>query len=143
MNLAALLRVFTRDLYEFDLYDLFLERISRTNRGIPVHSIFCKSSRCPKLDGYAISRHFDLFWGTVIKNRFSVCREFSKLNRSWNFHFFQPIFYKLQVFIQYACVWYVLGCGARGEVKVSLAPLYYPDTLVNPDTCLGNNFQTL
>ena len=36
MNLAALLRVFTRDLYEFDLYDLFLERISRTNRGIPV-----------------------------------------------------------------------------------------------------------
>ena len=37
MNLAALLRVFTRDLYEFDLYDLFLERISRTNRGIPVH----------------------------------------------------------------------------------------------------------
>ena len=38
MNLAALLRVFTRDLYEFDLYDLFLERISRTNRGIPVFS---------------------------------------------------------------------------------------------------------
>ena len=24
----------------------------------------------------------------------------------------------------------------RGE-KLSLAPLYYPDTLVNPDTCLG------
>ena len=39
MNLAALLRVFTRDLYEFDLYDLFLERISRTNRGIPVQNI--------------------------------------------------------------------------------------------------------
>ena len=36
MNLAALLSVFTRDLYEFDLYDFFLERISRTNRGIPV-----------------------------------------------------------------------------------------------------------
>ena len=32
----------------------------------------------------------------------------------------------------------VLGCGVRGEEKVSLAPLYYPDTLVNPDTCLGN-----
>ena len=36
-----------------------------------------------------------------------------------------------------ACV-----CGvcvrSRGE-KVSLAPLYYPDTLVNPDTCLGSN----
>ena len=35
-----------------------------------------------------------------------------------------------------ACV-----CGvcvrSRGE-KVSLAPLYYPDTLVNPDTCLGS-----
>ena len=40
MNLAALLRVFTRDLYEFDLYDLFLERISRTNRGIPVVKMF-------------------------------------------------------------------------------------------------------
>ena len=64
-----------------------------------IHSIFCKSSRCPKLDGYAISRHFDLFWGTVIKNRFSVCREFSKLNRSWNFHFFQPIFYNYRIWI--------------------------------------------
>ena len=41
MNLAALLRVFTRDLYEFDLYDLFLERISRTNRGIPVLQSYC------------------------------------------------------------------------------------------------------
>ena len=33
----------------------------------------------------------------------------------------------------------VLGCVldlSRGE-KVLLAPLYYPDTLVNPDTCLG------
>ena len=26
--------------------------------------------------------------------------------------------------------------GFMGE-KVSLAPLYYPDTFVNPDTCLG------
>ena len=34
------------------------------------------------------------------------------------------------------CCVCVLGCGGRGEVKVSLAPLYYPDTLVNPDTCL-------
>ena len=36
------------------------------------------------------------------------------------------------------CVWCVWGCGrgVRGE-KVSLAPLYNPDTLVNPDTCLG------
>ena len=40
--------------------------------------------------------------------------------------------------------WVCLGacvCGvcvrSRGE-KVSLAPLYYPDTLVNPDTCLGS-----
>ena len=45
--------------------------------------------------------------------------------------------------------WVCLGacvCGgcvrSRGE-KVSLAPLYYPDTLVNPDTCLGRNFQSL
>ena len=44
MNLAALLRVFTRDLYEFDLYDLFLERISRTNRGIPVSAIISEKS---------------------------------------------------------------------------------------------------
>ena len=29
---------------------------------------------------------------------------------------------------------YIIPCG--GE-KVSIAPLYYPDTLVNPDTCLG------
>ena len=54
------------------------------------------------------------------------------------------------------CVWGVCGvcvervqgvcraCAARAwgvcvgqEVLVSLAPLYYPDTLVNPDTCLG------
>ena len=35
------------------------------------------------------------------------------------------------------CVGECVGCGrVRGE-KVSLAPLYYPDTLVNPDTCLG------
>ena len=35
-----------------------------------------------------------------------------------------------------AC-WCVDVCvRSRGE-KVSLAPLYYPDTLVNPDTCLG------
>ena len=33
-------------------------------------------------------------------------------------------------------VWGVSGGGLWGE-KVSLAPLYYPDTLVNPDTCLG------
>ena len=40
-----------------------------------------------------------------------------------------------------ACV-----CGvcvrSRGE-KVSLAPLYYPDTLVNPDTCLGKRHSFL
>ena len=41
--------------------------------------------------------------------------------------------------------WCVCGvcvgvCGVfRGE-KVSLAPLYYPDTLINPDTCLGAIF---
>ena len=36
-----------------------------------------------------------------------------------------------------------VGCGrVRGE-KVSLAPLYYPDTLVNPDTCLGVFYSTL
>ena len=32
----------------------------------------------------------------------------------------------------YVCVW-------RKE-RVSLAPLYYPDALVNPDTCLGVTF---
>ena len=34
-------------------------------------------------------------------------------------------------------------CGGvgGGEEKVSLAPLYYPDTLVNPDTCLGVNIK--
>ena len=41
-------------------------------------------------------------------------------------------------------VWYVCVCvgtcgGFRAE-KVSLATLYYPDTLVNPDTCLGDIF---
>ena len=36
-----------------------------------------------------------------------------------------------------ACVGHVWGvCGGQ-KVLVSLAPLYYPDTLVNPDTCLG------
>ena len=38
------------------------------------------------------------------------------------------------------CKGCVLGrvyvCGVWWS-KVSLAPLYYPDTLVNPDTCLG------
>ena len=48
MNLAALLRVFTRDLYGFDLYDLFLERISRTNRGIPVEGNLLASA-CKRL----------------------------------------------------------------------------------------------
>ena len=48
------------------------------------------------------------------------------------------------------CVWGVCGacvggclgwcCWGRGREKVSLAPLYYPDTLVNPDTCLGHSF---
>ena len=36
LNLNALLRVCYLDLYEFDLYDLFGERFSRTNRGIAV-----------------------------------------------------------------------------------------------------------
>ena len=42
------------------------------------------------------------------------------------------------------CVWHVWGVWGRAwgvcvgqKVLVSLAPLYYPDTLVNPDTCLG------
>ena len=38
MNLDALLRVFYLDLYEFDLYDLFEERITRTNRGIAIQN---------------------------------------------------------------------------------------------------------
>ena len=41
----------------------------------------------------------------------------------------------------------VWGCGGIvwglwGE-KVSLAPLYYPETLVNPDTCLGTSKKLL
>ena len=43
------------------------------------------------------------------------------------------------------CVWHVWGVWGRAwgvcvgqKVLVSLAPLYYPDTLVNPDTCLGS-----
>ena len=42
-----------------------------------------------------------------------------------------------------ACWVCVLGCGGRGEVKVSLAPLYYPDTLVNCNyncNCLYSEF---
>ena len=31
------------------------------------------------------------------------------------------------------------GVGVRRKERVSLAPLYYPDTLVNPDTCLGSS----
>ena len=36
-------------------------------------------------------------------------------------------------------VWGVLGRGG-GSVRERKyrSPLYYPDTLVNPDTCLGN-----
>ena len=34
--------------------------------------------------------------------------------------------------------WDVRGVGMGRKERVSLAPLYYPDTLVNPDTCLGN-----
>ena len=44
LNLNALLRVCYLDLYEFDLYDLFGERFSRTNRGIAVIN-FWKLSR--------------------------------------------------------------------------------------------------
>ena len=40
LNLNALLRVCYLDLYEFDLYDLFGERFSRTNRGIAVMEHF-------------------------------------------------------------------------------------------------------
>ena len=29
-----------------------------------------------------------------------------------------------------------LGCACLA-ISVGIAPLYYPDTLVNPDTCLG------
>ena len=50
----------------------------------------------------------------------------------------------------WACVcaglcWGVWGCGVWGlwREKVSLTPLYYPDTLVNPDTCLGNLLKTI
>ena len=36
------------------------------------------------------------------------------------------------------CVWGVsdVGVGAMGQ-RTYRSPLYYPDTLVNPDTCLG------
>ena len=42
-----------------------------------------------------------------------------------------------------AWVGYVLGraCGVWG--RVCGAPLYYPDTLVNLDTCLGSLFLVL
>ena len=36
-----------------------------------------------------------------------------------------------------ACVEACVGCWCCGRKSVSFAPLYYPDTLVNPDTCLG------
>ena len=36
-----------------------------------------------------------------------------------------------------ACVGRAWGVCVGQEKWVSLAPLYYPDTLVNPDTCLG------
>ena len=36
-----------------------------------------------------------------------------------------------------ACVGRVWGVCVGQKLFVSLAPLYYPDTLVNPDTCLG------
>ena len=32
-------------------------------------------------------------------------------------------------------------CWGRAREKVSLAPLYFPDTLVNPDTCLGTEIR--
>ena len=35
------------------------------------------------------------------------------------------------------CLGGVGWCWGSGGEKVSLTPLYYPDTLVNPDTCLG------
>ena len=35
--------------------------------------------------------------------------------------------------------WDVRGVGAGRKERVSLARLYYPDTMVNPDTCLGYN----
>jgi len=37
LQFLALLHVCYRDLYEFDLYDLFEERFTHTNRGIAVH----------------------------------------------------------------------------------------------------------
>ena len=43
LNLNALLHVCYLDLYEFDLYDLFGERFSRTNRGIAVFEIGIKN----------------------------------------------------------------------------------------------------
>ena len=35
------------------------------------------------------------------------------------------------------CAWGVWSVWLLGKERLSLAPLYYPDTLVNPDTCLG------
>ena len=37
----------------------------------------------------------------------------------------------------WGCVGRAWGVCVGQEKWVSLAPLYYPDTLVNPDTCLG------
>ena len=45
LNLNALLRVCYLDLYEFDLYDLFGERFSRTNRGIAVYQFWRENSK--------------------------------------------------------------------------------------------------
>ena len=36
------------------------------------------------------------------------------------------------------CVWGRGGCWGAVVEREYRSPLYYPDTLVNPDTCLGN-----
>ena len=54
LNLNALLRVCYLDLYEFDLYDLFSERFSRTNRGIAV--------RCPGMLNNKNFTEFKIFF---------------------------------------------------------------------------------
>ena len=63
------------------------------------------------------------------------CFQVSFLASAWRvFNFF---FLSRWLYFSWANSLDVRGaCGSCKE-KVSLAPLYYPDTLVNPDTCLG------
>ena len=96
LNLNALLRVCYLDLYEFDLYDLFGERFSRTNRGIAVIQFEFLRQNCSRFQDVGGAATILMTLPVVQWYQRYACRVLrrpgrfifgAKIQRNWHFYY--------------------------------------------------------